>query len=128
MGGVPVVRLVRAVRVVLLVLAAASLGAAGSGAADTFYISPTSDALARAASGDRQIAVSAVVLLALSAALALARLPLSCLATAVAGAVFLAVAQHDDETVLTYLMVPVAAVLLLVTAPLDLRHLQRHGR
>jgi hypothetical protein len=93
---------------------------AGKGVVDTFYLSPTREALARAASGERLIGVVAVLLLGVSVGLAVTRLTVTASVTAVTAAVFLGVVAFPDETVVTYLMVPVAAVLLAAAAIVDL--------
>ena len=110
-----------AARTALLTAAAALMVVAGKGVLDTFYISATREQLARAASGERLVGVTALLLLPVAVGFAAVRLPLTAAVTAVAAAVFLGVVAGPDATLLTYLMVPVAAVLGASAAAVDLR-------
>lgn len=93
-------------------LAVLLLGAAAKGVVDMFYISPTNEALAREASGRQLIGRVALLMLALAAGLAVVLMRWSAAGMAAASAAFLIVVGRPDQSLATYAMVPVAALLL----------------
>lgn len=115
-------------RWVLIALAVLLLSVALKGVVDTFYISSTSEARARAAAGERLIAATALLLLAVAAGLAVLRMTWSAAAAAAASGAFLLVVRQPDLSVATYLMVPVAALLLAGAVAIDLLRLSRTQR
>jgi hypothetical protein len=108
------------VSIPLIVLAVLLLGAAAKGVVDMFYTSPTSEALAREASGRQLIGRVALLMLPLAAGLAVVRMRWSAAGMAAASAAFLVVVGRPDQSLATYAMVPVAALLLACAVAADL--------
>ena len=100
-------------------LAGVAVVVAGKGVADGFYISPTSEALAREAAGERLIVAAAILLAVAAVGLTLARWTWSAAAAGLGALLFLVDGPRGDQSLLTYAMVPLVAVLLVAGAAVD---------
>ena len=103
---------VRTLRWVIVGAGCMLLVLAATGVVASFYLSPTREALARAADGERMIRVAGFLLLPVAVALGTVRMTWSAVTTALSAALLLLVPAGFDQTAATYLAVPVCALLL----------------